>query len=84
MKIENPSLSAKATYSSSFNNELFQVPMQFIGQRIHVRYDSTDLSKAYIFSSEGKCLEVIAPVNNVDSIANALAVLRDELKDLEF
>jgi len=59
--------SVKNDATISLNNELFQVPMQFIGQRIHVRYDPTDLTKAYIFSSNGKCLESIAPVKKIDN-----------------
>lgn len=59
--------SVKNDATISINNELFQVPMQFIGQRVHVRYDPTNLSKAYIFSSDGKCLESISPVNKIDN-----------------
>lgn len=59
--------SVKNDATISLNNELFQVPMQFIGQRIHVRYDPTDLSKAYIFSSGGKCLESVVPVKKIDN-----------------
>lgn len=59
--------SVKNDATISLNNELFQVPMQFIGQRIHVRYDPTHLSKAYIFSSDGKCLESIVPVKKIDN-----------------
>lgn len=59
--------SVKNDATISLHNELFQVPMQFIGQRIHVRYDPTDLTKAYIFSSAGKCLESISPVRKIDN-----------------
>ena len=59
--------SVKNDATISLNNELFQVPMQFIGQKIHLRYDPTDLSKAYIFSSNGKCLESIAPVKKIEN-----------------
>lgn len=65
----------------SLNNELFQVPMQFIGQKIHVRYDPTALTRAYIFSSEGKCLESIAPVRKID---NSKVCRTQNVKPIDF
>ena len=73
--------SVKNDATISLNNELYQVPMQFIGQRIHVRYDPTAPAKVYIFSSDGKCLESISPVKKID---NSSVRRAQNIKPLDF
>lgn len=65
----------------SLNNDLYQVPMQFIGQRIHIRFDPTTPAKAYIFSSNGKCIESISHVNKID---NSSICRAQNVKPLDF
>jgi transposase InsO family protein len=65
----------------SLNNELYQVPMQYIGQRIHVRYDPTDKTKAYIFSHDGKCLDTVSVVKKID---NASVRRLQNIKPVDF
>ena len=73
--------SVKNDATISLNNGLYQVPMQYIGQRIHVRYDPTVPTKAYIFSSNGRCLEAISLVNKID---NSSVCRTQNIKPLDF
>ncbi|WP_434578223.1 DDE-type integrase/transposase/recombinase [Thermoanaerobacterium thermosaccharolyticum] len=45
----------------------FEVPMQYIGDYVNIRYYPKSLDKAYIFSEEGKLLQTIHPVNKIDN-----------------
>ncbi len=48
-------------------NTLFEVPPKYIGEQIKVRYDPTQLDKAYIFDDNGKCTETVYPVSKIDN-----------------
>jgi len=48
-------------------NTLFEVPPRYIGEQIKVRYDPTQLDKAYIFDDNGNCIETIYPVSKIDN-----------------
>ena len=43
-------------------NTLFEVPPKYIGEQIKVRYDPTQLDKAYIFDDDGKYIDTIYPI----------------------
>ncbi|WP_231968908.1 Mu transposase C-terminal domain-containing protein [Thermoanaerobacterium sp. RBIITD] len=45
----------------------FEVPMQYIGDYVNIRYYPKSLDKAYIFSEDGKLLQTIHPVNKIDN-----------------
>ncbi len=51
----------------SLDNVIFEVPFQYVGEKIHVRYDPTSFEKAYIFSEEGRMIKTITPVNKIDN-----------------
>lgn len=51
----------------SIESQLFEVPLKFMGQRIHLRYDPTDFTKAYIFSENHQRLETVYPVAKIDN-----------------
>jgi putative transposase len=51
----------------SIMNIIFEVPMQYIGEHINVRYDPSSPDKAYIFDDDGNCLHTVYPVNRVDN-----------------
>ena len=46
---------------------LFEVPPQFIRQKINVRFNPGDLSKAYIFNEHNKPVHTIYPLRRVDN-----------------
>jgi len=48
-------------------NTLFEVPSKYIGEQIKVRYDPTQLDKAYIFDDNGNCIETVYPVSKIDN-----------------
>lgn len=48
-------------------NYTYEVPAKYIGERIKVRYDPTDLDKAYIFDDMGICICTIYPLNKVEN-----------------
>jgi len=48
-------------------NTLFEVPPKYIGEQIKVRYDPTQLDKAYIFDDDGKYIDTIYPVSKIDN-----------------
>ena len=52
---------------SSILNALFEVPFKYIGEQIKLRYDPTQLDKAYIFDDNGKCVETVYPVSKIDN-----------------
>lgn len=51
----------------SLNKILFQVPLNYMGEKIHVRYDPTSLDKAYIFTEDGKLTDTIFPINKLEN-----------------
>ncbi|MGI5851723.1 MAG: DDE-type integrase/transposase/recombinase [Caldicoprobacterales bacterium] len=51
----------------TISNILYEVPMEYIGQQVKVRYDPSQQDKAYIFDDDGKCLNTIYPVNKIDN-----------------
>ncbi|MEW9125242.1 MAG: Mu transposase C-terminal domain-containing protein [Thermotaleaceae bacterium] len=59
--------SVKNDATLSIDNNLFEVPLKYVGERIHVRYDPTAMEKAYIFSEEGQILDTIYPVQKIDN-----------------
>ncbi|WP_369800218.1 Mu transposase C-terminal domain-containing protein [Anaerosalibacter sp. Marseille-P3206] len=46
----------------SIQNILFEVPLKYVGESINVRYDPTDMGKAYIFSDDNLLLDTIYPI----------------------
>lgn len=51
----------------SLNRITFEVPLEYVGDKIHIRYDPTGLEKAYIFSADGKLTDTIFPVKKIDN-----------------
>lgn len=51
----------------SIDNVKFEVPMQYIGEYINVRYYPGSMDKAYIFSDDNRLLSTISPVNKIDN-----------------
>lgn len=51
----------------SIQNILFEVPLKYVGESINVRYDPTDMGKAYIFSDDNLLLDTIYPVKKIDN-----------------
>lgn len=51
----------------SIQNTLFEVPLKYVGETINIRYDPTDLDKAYIFSDHNLLLDSILPVKKIDN-----------------
>ena len=51
----------------SIDKELYEVPSKYIGNRIYIRYDPTNLDEAFIFSENGERLERIIKVNKIDN-----------------
>ena len=47
--------------------QIYEVPMQYIGKRIKLRYLPSQPDEAYIFSDDHKLLETIHLVNKVDN-----------------
>jgi len=45
----------------------YEVPQQYIGLKVKIRYLPTDKSKAFIFSDDNKLLHTIYPVKKVDN-----------------
>ncbi|MDI3548806.1 MAG: putative transposase [Halanaerobiales bacterium] len=65
----------------SLHNILFETPLEYIGQRINLRYDPTSIDKAYIFSDDGKLKETILPVNKID---NSKIKRKQNIKPVDF
>ncbi len=65
----------------SLDNITFEVPLKYVGDKIHVRYDPTSLDKAYVFSEEGKMLDTITQVNKID---NAKIRRNQNVKPVDF
>lgn len=51
----------------SLHNVLFEVPLKYVGDKINIRYDPTCLSKAYIFSDDGKIVDSVYCVDKIDN-----------------
>jgi putative transposase len=51
----------------SVDTKLYEVPVQYIGSRINIRYDPTNDEEAYIFNENGERLEWIFKVNKIDN-----------------
>ena len=49
------------------NNEQFEVPPVYIGQKINVRYMPGEMSEVYIFNVQGNLLHTIYPLRRVDN-----------------
>jgi len=62
-------------------NVHFEVPVRYIGEQVHVRYDPTCLDKAYIFDDNGKCLDTIYPV---DRVANSKVIRDSKVLPIDF
>ncbi len=65
----------------SIDNLLFEVPMNYIGDRVNIRYDPTCLDKAFIFSEDGKFMDSICPVRKID---NSKIRRNDNVKSVDF
>jgi len=50
-----------------FSKMEYEVPQQYIGSKVKIRYLPTDPSKAFIFSDVGRLLHTIYPVRKVDN-----------------
>jgi hypothetical protein len=46
---------------------IFEVPAQYIKQKVNVRYNPADLSAAYIFNEHNKLAHTIYPLRRVDN-----------------
>lgn len=51
----------------SIGTKLFEVPLNYVRDRINVRYDPSSFEKAYIFSEDGKILDTIFPLKKIDN-----------------
>ncbi len=51
----------------SIDNKLYEVPVQYVGNKINIRYDPTNEEKAFIFSENGEKLDEILRVNKIDN-----------------
>ncbi|WP_427338303.1 Mu transposase C-terminal domain-containing protein [Caloranaerobacter sp. DY30410] len=51
----------------SIQNILFETPLEYVGQKINIRYDPSSMDKAYIFSDDGNLLDTIYPVKKIDN-----------------
>lgn len=60
---------------------IYEVPMQYIGEQINVRYDPSSMDKAYIFDETGTCLHTIYPVNRID---NSKTHRKSNVKPVDF
>jgi len=45
----------------------YEVPQQFIGSKIKIRYLPTDLSELFVFSNDNKLLHTIRPVKKIEN-----------------
>ncbi len=61
----------------TISNILYEVPIEYIGEQVKVRYDPSQMGKAYIFDDDGKCLNTIYPVNKIDNSR----IIRDRAKN---
>lgn len=56
------------TATISLFNVCYETPQQYIGQRIHLRYDREDMSEIYIYTEpEGRRMHAIRPVRKTDN-----------------
>lgn len=51
----------------SLDKNIFEVPCQYMGKRINVRFHAASMDKAYIFDDKNNLLHTIFPVNKVDN-----------------
>lgn len=49
------------------NNKLFEVPQQYIRQKLNIRYPADDLDKAYIFNAKNELTDTVYPLKRVDN-----------------
>lgn len=65
----------------SIDTKLYEVPSKYISSKVHIRYDPTNDSEAFIFSEKGERLERILPV---DKIANSSVKRRSSDSTVDF
>lgn len=65
----------------SIFNTIYEVPMEYIDEKVNVRFDATDMKKAYLFSIAGKCIKEIYPV---DKIANSKVIRNQPINFIDF
>ena len=46
---------------------LFEVPLKYVGESISIRYDPTNMDKAFIFSNDNLLLDTIYPIKKIDN-----------------
>lgn len=51
----------------SIDNKVYEVPTQYIGNKINIRYDPTNDDEAFIFSENGEKLHKIIKLNKIDN-----------------
>ncbi|MGL5718649.1 MAG: DDE-type integrase/transposase/recombinase [Paraclostridium sp.] len=51
----------------SIDNKIYEVPTQYIGNKINIRYDPTNTEEAFVFSENGERLHKILEVNKIDN-----------------
>lgn len=51
----------------SIKTKLFEVPLNYVREKINIHYDPTSLDKAYIFSKDGKLADTIFPLKKIDN-----------------
>lgn len=51
----------------SIQNILFEVPLKYVGESISIRYDPTNMDKAFIFSNDNLLLDTIYPIKKIDN-----------------
>jgi len=51
----------------SIDTIIYEVPGNYTGFKINVRYDPTNMERAYIFSDNGNLLETVFQVNKIDN-----------------
>lgn len=51
----------------SVDNIAYEVPGEYIGCKINIRYDPTNMDKAFIFADNGNLTDTIFQVNKVDN-----------------
>lgn len=51
----------------SIDNKIYEVPIQYVGSKINIRYDSINDNEAFIFSENGEKLHKILKVNKIDN-----------------
>ncbi len=65
----------------SIQNFIFEVPLKYIGDTLQIRYDPTDMGKAFVFSEDNKLIDTIYPVKKVD---NSKVIRSQNVKQVDF